>query len=164
MNFDINFRDLFDKVLCFSQPNFQPSSTHKFVMDLALHTFVFDRMALINILQEQQSLGAHTDVVEFREKATTTYRWTHPGARPMGNDAPASVQCPQCGHLKTVSPKSTGQIASTLKCSKCPWSEIYGLPEGFKWCQGETPTNGLERGAWAAQVERNVSKDHMQVS
>jgi len=30
--------------------NFQPSSTHKFVMDLALHTFVFDRIALINIL------------------------------------------------------------------------------------------------------------------
>ena len=35
---------------------------------------------------------------------------------------------------------------------------------GFQWCQGETPTNGLERGAWAAKVERIVSKDHMQVS
>jgi len=46
-------RDLFDKILCFSQPNFQPSSTHKFVMDLALHNFVFDWISLINVLREQ---------------------------------------------------------------------------------------------------------------
>ncbi|EDR03103.1 uncharacterized protein LACBIDRAFT_307567 [Laccaria bicolor S238N-H82] len=154
-------KDLFDKILCFSQPNFQPSSTHKFVMDLALQNYVHDRIGLINVLREQQALGAHTDVVLFQPNAITTFRWTHPGARPMGNDTPASIQCPECSGFKT-SPKSTRQQPSILKCEDCPWSATYTLPEGFRWCQGESPTNGLERGAWIQKVEK--TEDKMEVS
>ncbi|KIK03069.1 hypothetical protein K443DRAFT_131586 [Laccaria amethystina LaAM-08-1] len=147
---DLASEKLFDRVLCFSQPSFQPSFTHRFVMDLASNYFILDRINLIHILQEQQTLGAHTDVILFNPKTITTFHWTHPGARPMGNYTPDSIQCPACLLLKSTSPTSISQ-----------------LPEGFNWCQGEDPTNGLERGAWISTVEAIVAKtsdDKMEVN
>jgi hypothetical protein len=79
----------------------------------------------------------------------------------MGNNTPALIQCPECGGLKTTSPEFTRQQSSILKCSECLWSETYTLAEGFQWCQRETPTKGLERGAWILKVKEIVSEDKM---
>ncbi|EDR13071.1 uncharacterized protein LACBIDRAFT_308507 [Laccaria bicolor S238N-H82] len=93
-------QDLFDKILCFLQPNFQPSSTHKFVMDLALQNYVHDWIGLINVLREQQALGAHTHIVLFQPNTITTFRWNHPGACPMGNNTPAPICAQNAGASK----------------------------------------------------------------
>ena len=129
-------RDLFDKILCFSQPNFQPSTTHKFVMGLALQNYVHDRISLINVLREQQALAAHTDVVLFQPNTITTFRWTHPGACPMGNNTPALIQCPECSGFKT-SPKSTTQQSSILKC-------VPGRKPNQWFGEGSLDTEGRE--------------------
>ena len=94
---------LFDKILCFSQPNFQPSTTHKFVMDLALNQFIFNCINFVHLIREHQALGAHTDIIVFQATTVKTYRWSHPGACPMGNRS--SNQCTKCHRLKTLSPK-----------------------------------------------------------
>jgi len=146
---------LFDKVLCFSQPNFQPSTTHKFVMDLALNQFVLDRINFINVIREHQALGAHTDIIVFQFDGISTYRWTHPGARPMGNST--SNQCPGCHRLKTPSPKkdNDNRFSSVLRCSACGLEQTFNVPDGFKWCHGESPVKGGERGAWMVLTKHN---------
>jgi predicted RNA-binding Zn-ribbon protein involved in translation (DUF1610 family) len=136
-------------------------------MDLAANYFIMDRINMLHILRDQQALGAHTDIVIFNSKAITTFRWTHPGARPMGNYTSASTQCPDCLWLKTIKPRSIRKKSSILQCSGCGWNETYKLPEGFQWCQGEDPTNGLERGAWMSRVEATfakISDDKMEVN
>ena len=165
--------NLFSKILCFSQPNFQPSFTHQFVMSFALNYFIFDRINMVLILREHQVLGAHTDVIVFEPTVIMTFKWTNPGARPMGNDTPCSIQCPQCHRLKTPSPKVTvDPNVICLKCSKCPWEDKYSVPTGFKWCKGESSSNGGERGAWLFKAEKfdlksgqnNNSGNNMEVS
>lgn len=149
-------RGLFDKILCFSQPNFQTSYTHQFVMELAQNQFVFDRINLFLVIRGQQVLGAHTDIILFQPEVVKTFRWTHPGARPVGNDTPSSIQCPKCHRLRTTSPKfSEDPNSITLKCSNCSWNEIFTIPVGFSWCQGEALTKGGERGAWLVKTEKN---------
>ena len=106
-------------------------------MDLALNQFVLDRINFVHAICEQQALGAHTDVIVFQPGSVKTYRWAHPGARPMGNST--SNQCPKCHRLKTLSPKKSNESksSSTLKYSACGWEQAYNIPNGFEWCQGE---------------------------
>ncbi|KAF8874813.1 hypothetical protein CPB84DRAFT_1667114, partial [Gymnopilus junonius] len=79
------FYSLFDKILAFSQSDFQPAFTHKFFMDLALNYFVYGWKGLSQFLQEHQALGAHIDIIEFQAQRIFTYTWTHPGAWAMGH-------------------------------------------------------------------------------
>lgn len=124
-------------------------------MSLALNHFIFDRINMVNIIREHQALGAHTDIIIFEPKVITTYKWTHPGARPMGNDTPHSIQCPGCHRLKTPSPKITPDPnVIRLKCKKCPWENTYSVPAGFEWCKGESSNNGGDRGAWLFKTEK----------
>ncbi|KAF8813074.1 hypothetical protein BYT27DRAFT_7085341, partial [Phlegmacium glaucopus] len=147
--------NLFSKILCFSQADFQPSFTHGFVMDIGLHLFIYNRIKLDHILQEQQELGAHTNIVEFQPGKTLTFMWTHPGARPMG--VGVSNQCFRCNRLKTMKPTSN-QLNSeiTLQCTICNFSKIFYFPSGWKWICGP-PTRGDARGAW--MVFTDVRKD-----
>lgn len=125
-------------------------------MDLALNQFVFDRINLFLVLRGQQILGAHTDIILFQPEVVKTFRWTHPGARPMGNDTSSSIQCPVCHRLRTTSPKFTRDPNSIiLKCLKCPWEETYTVPVGFQWCNGEAANKGGERGAWLVKIEQD---------
>ena len=136
-------------------------------MDLAATYLILDQINLIHVLWEQQTLGAHTDVLLFKPKAITTFQWTHPGAHPIGNYTSGSIQSPACLLLKSTTPTSIGKISSILLCKECGWKGTYMLPEGFEWCQGETPTNGLEQGAWISTVEAfeaKTSDDKMEVN
>jgi hypothetical protein len=133
-------------------------------MELALNQYVFDRINLFLVIRGQQVLGAHTDIILFQPEVVKIFRWTHPGARPMGNHTSGSIQCPDCHRLRTTSPKFTTDPNSIiLKCSKCPWEETYTVPVGFKWCQGEAATKGGERGAWLVKIENDTSGENMEV-
>ena len=148
--------NLFEKILCFSQPNFQTSTTHKFVMDLALNQFIFNCINFVHLIHEHQALGAHTDIIVFQATTVKTYRWSHPGAHSMGNRSP--IQCTKCHCLKTLSPKreNENQFKIVLRCSKCKWENTFEVPEGFRWCQGESLTKGVDsRGAWMVLTEPN---------
>jgi hypothetical protein len=124
-------------------------------MDLALNQFIFNRINFVNIIREHQALGAHTDIIVFQSTMIKTYRWTHPGARPMGNRN--SNQCSSCHRLKTLSPKRNNddQFSIALKCSECNWEKKFKVAEGFRWCQGESPSKGGDRGAWLVFAESN---------
>jgi hypothetical protein len=111
-------------------------------MSFTLNHFIFDRINMVLILREQQILGAHTDVILFEPKVITTFKWTHPGARPMGNDTPCSIQCPDCHRLKTPSPQvTTDRNVIRLKCSECPWKDDYSVPTGFKCFEAHRDQN-----------------------
>ena len=122
-------------------------------MDLALNQFIFDRINFIHVIREHQALGAHTDIIVFQPTDVKTYRWAHPGARPMGNRS--SNQCSGCHRLKTLSPKKNNdnRFLTVLQCSACNWEKKFEVPEGFRWCQGESPTR--DRGAWMVFTEPN---------
>jgi hypothetical protein len=73
----------------------------------------------------------------------------------MGNDTPCSIQCPDCHRLKTPSPQvTTDRNVICLKCSECPWKDDYSVPTGFKWCKGQSPQDGGDRGAWLFKTEK----------
>ncbi|KAF8799478.1 hypothetical protein BYT27DRAFT_7120691, partial [Phlegmacium glaucopus] len=55
-----------------------------FVMDIGLHLIIYNHIKLDHILQEQQDLGVHTNIVEFQPSKTLTFMWIHPSAHPMG--------------------------------------------------------------------------------
>lgn len=142
---------LFEKILCFSQVDFQPSATHKFVMDLALSHFIFDRPKIENILHDHQNIGAHTDIVQFQASIVTTFRWTHPGARPLGYGI--HNQCTNCKGLKTRSAKPNEDHSRiVLRCRVCKYEIVYNLPEGWGWVRSP-PAKGDVRGAWLVLTE-----------
>jgi len=119
-------------------------------MDLALNHFIFDCINFALILRDQQVLGAHTDVIVFQPGVIKTFRWAHPGARPMGNSI--SNQCPGCHRLKTLTPIHIGDPSSNvLTCSGCKWNETYKIPNGFVWCHGASACKGEDRGAWLVE-------------
>ena len=144
-------RGLFEKVLCFSQADFQPSATHKFVMDLALNHFVFDRPGLQGFLRDHQALGAHTDIIQFQPGQTMTYRWTHPGARPLGFNI--HKQCPNCQRLKTRVPTINRDGSITLQCSGCTKEVTYNLPHGWEWLLNVPKKGDQGQGAWLIYKE-----------
>ena len=137
---------IFQKILCFSQDDFQPSATNKFIMDLTLSHFVFGRPNLDGFLREHASLGAHTDIIEFQAGKTTTFRWTHPGSRPLG--FPINKQCPNCNRLKTRVPKQNDNGTSILvRCSACKHTVTYVLPAGWNWTHGPPVKGDQGQGA-----------------
>ena len=140
---------MFEQILAFSQDNFQPASTHHFIMSWVLSYFVFDRRNIKYILPEQQALGAHTDVIQFQDGKTTVFRWTHAGARPMG--VGINKQCPTCKQLKTRSlvqlPKKEQRKKAILCCSSCKQDTVYKLPPAWSWLH-KPASKGDGRGAW----------------
>lgn len=148
---------LFDKILCFSQVNFQPSATHKFVMDLALSHFIFNRPKIENILHDHQNIGAHTDIVQFQAGIVTTFRWTHPGARPLGFGV--YNQCLNCKRLKTQTAKPNDDHSKILlKCRECKAEFVFNLERGWRWVR-TPPAKGDVRGAWLVLTEVRAEMD-----
>jgi hypothetical protein len=127
-------------------------------MDWAVSHFVFERQDLNNFLREHQSLGAHTDIIQFQSdiitkaNITTTFRWTHPGARPFGNDI--NKQCPGCNRLKTRSPNLDASGSRIrLQCSKCPYYDDYDFPAGWKWVHSAPVKGDGGQGAWLVRID-----------
>ena len=144
-------RGIFGKIICFEQSDFQPALTHSFIMDIGLSSFVYDRMKMGLILREHQELGAHTKVVQLEKEKTSTFMWTHPGARPMGELV--ANQCGNCRRLKTTSPTvSQDKKSIVIKCAVCYNTKTYALPSGWTWVFGP-PVKGDERGAWLFPVD-----------
>jgi hypothetical protein len=142
---------IFEKILCFSQQDFQPSATHKSFMDWALSPFVFDRPKVEHLLCEHQALGAHTDIVQFKSGDTKRFRWTHPGSRPLGYGI--NSQCQSCKRLKTNVPKPKADHSQIMiQCSQCKLETLFTLPPNWNWVN-TPPLKGDERGAWLVQTE-----------
>lgn len=128
-------------------------------MEFGLQHFIYNRSSLASILRDQQELGAHTDVIEFQPGQISTFRWTHPGARPMGSRF--INQCSSCQRLKTRKPidsKDKRQI--TLKCTFCSDATKFTLPAEWDWVNG-IPVKEDERGAWIVRKEAQGDEDMM---
>lgn len=121
-------------------------------MDLTLSHFVFERPKLDGFIRDHASLGAHTDIIEFQPGKTTIFRWTHPGARPLG--CPVNKQCPNCDRLKTRTPKSNADGSSiAFRCTVCLHEDTYTLPSGWNWIHGPPVKGDQGQGAWLYYTE-----------
>ena len=109
-------------------------------MDPALQHFIYNQGNLAPVICDQQELGAHTDMIEFQSEKISTFRWTHPGACPMGYGI--SNQCPFCNRLKTLKPTIIHNTSQTsLACKFCDYSKIYDQPLGWDWIYGPSTKN-----------------------
>lgn len=131
-------------------------------MDHVFQHFIYNWRNLAPILRDQQELGAHTDVVEYRLENISTFRWTHHGVRPMGSET--VNQCFACHRLKTLKPKVNENVTQVvLKCSQCNYAAEYNFPDGWSWVNG-IPAKGDERGAWIVRVEPAEGEVQMDVT
>lgn len=142
---------LFDRIFAFTQSNFQPSFTHEFVMTISLNHFLFRRKSLQQVLLNNQSLGAHTNIVEITKNVFTTFKWTHPAIRPMGHSI--TNQCPDCKRLKSRKPKVSKDLTSvTLKCDGCKKVQTFYLENNWCWVRGHILGRN-DQGAWLVHKE-----------
>lgn len=78
--------------------------------------------ALPSILNEEEGLGAHTDVIALCPDIGVRFFWCNKHFRPLGIKAP--IQCPGCFAIKTVTCSTnvaTGEV--TARCA-CSWSIV----------------------------------------
>ena len=122
-------------------------------MDWALSHFVFDRLKIEHLLHEHQALGAHTDIVQFESGDMKRFRWTHPGAWPLGYGI--NPQCGSCKRLKTKAPKPGADSTIVIRCSHCKSETLFTFPPKWKWVKGPPPKDD-ERGAWLVQTARDL--------
>jgi len=150
-------RNLFWQILTFSQKNLQLSLTTKFLVDYALNYFIHDKEKLDSTIFEHQVLGAHTDIISFKDGQEVCYFWAHPKLRPHGHPTP--VVCPKCKRLKpwealpprpepskkkASSSKSIIQVDTPLPppiilhCRNCKDAEMhtYEFRQNAKWVKG----------------------------
>ena len=138
-------------MLCFSQNNFQPTSTQKFVMDWAVSHFIYERLNLTSFLSDHQTLSAHTNIIQFQHGLTTSFRWTHPGTCPFSFGV--SKQC-SCKRLKTRSRKrGSTEDQIILQCSECKHQVSFQLDTAWKWSDGKGGD-----GAWLVLAEMHNKK------
>ncbi|KAF8950171.1 hypothetical protein BDZ97DRAFT_1934474 [Flammula alnicola] len=138
---------LFSKIIAFSQTNFQIAFSTKFLMDYALNFFVFGKDNLLASLNDQQVLGAHSDVILIEKSAVRRLIWAHHGSRPFGKSPP--LQCPSCSCLSHWSP-TVEEKTITLVCRVCQHSIPFYLPDDLTWVK--KPVKGDERGGWLVKV------------
>jgi transcription elongation factor Elf1 len=131
-------------------------------MNVALQHFIYNRTNLTHILQDEQELGAHTDIIEIQSKTISTFRWSHPGARPMGFGV--SNQCPDCNHLKPFKPNiNPSKTQVSLECTFCKNKVDYDFPNGWKWLNGP-PTKSDIRGSWLVHVDSKTDEEPMDIA
>lgn len=111
------------------------------------------------MLRDHQSLGAHTDIIQFKRGNVTIFRWTHPVTRPLGFRI--HDQCTKCNRLKTMKPKPSSDHSTILmRCTECKHEILYGLTPEPKWIWiHNSPNKGDERGAWIAFLETHEIRD-----
>jgi hypothetical protein len=122
--------------MAFNQLDFLPSIANAFLMDVALHWFIYRRFPISGILTSHQVLGSHTDVFFFFQNGEVSrVTWSHPGIRPFGTPLP--IQC-TCKSLKPWSPHVTlnraqnDLLSMCLVCKYCGYSVQHLKPANLR--------------------------------
>jgi hypothetical protein len=122
--------------MAFGQLDFQPASANMFLMDVALHWFIYGRNPISGMLKNHQVIGSHTDIFFFyRSGSVSRLTWSHPGIRPFG--IPLALQC-QCKSYKSQTPfvtltESRDDVASIrLVCKYCKVTATYLKPANIR--------------------------------
>ena len=157
-------RKEFSQVVAFSQQHLQLAFTNRFLSDYAVNCFIHDKVHIGGTIFDDQKLGAHTEVMWFKEGEATRFFWGHPVAQPHGNAVP-----PMCNHCYRLLPwkvdngdsgksKSKNEKVTIVHvCSGCENKVEYDLPAGAEWVRNHTYGN-LERGAWFVVKEKKEKK------
>ncbi len=139
------YRSLFSHIYAYTQSDFQPSLTFPFCQRLMINYFIYGRDSVHTSLQDSQSLGSHTGLMEFTpslfSKTPNTspnfYAWSHASKSPMG--IRVSPQC-TCKRMETIVITATNrppyQITHRWCCQRLP---SYECLWNFRRAQ-----NGLE--------------------
>lgn len=142
------YRSLFSHIYAYTQSDFQPSLTFPFCQRLMINYFIYGRDSVHTSLQDSQSLGSHTGLMEFTpslfSKTPNTspnfYAWSHASKSPMG--IRVSPQC-TCKRMETIVITATNrppyQITHRCVAKDCQATNVYELPQGAKWIGGYVP-------------------------
>lgn len=110
--------------------------------------FIYGRDSVHTALQDSQSLGSHTGLMEFTPSLFSAvsntlprfFAWSHASRSPMGTRV--KPQC-ECKRLDTISITTTDQspFLITHRCTAkdCRATTTYTLPDGADWIGGYVP-------------------------
>ena len=125
-------------------------------MNVTFNNFVYRRKQLHLALEDDQTLGSHTDIAVFTSNKITTFRWTHARVRPMGYHI--AKQCPNedCRSFKVEIPRSlNNQKHAEIVCSSCKNRQPFDFPTNWNWVR--TPNDKEpERGGWIQRIENTA--------
>ncbi|GLB45884.1 hypothetical protein LshimejAT787_3500120 [Lyophyllum shimeji] len=116
-------------IMAFGQANLQPCLTNPLLQAASLSWFINNRR-WDALLDDFQSVGAHTDIFMLRkDEPTIRYIWSHHAIRPFGETAPYS--CPTCKSYKAwgapqVNMRSKTEAKSIIHvCGYCGHRIVY---------------------------------------
>ena len=140
-----------------------------------LQYYVYNRSKVEAILTQHQSLGAHSNIILFRDRAEGETHlcerlvWAHPGIKPVG--IPAPLQCEACGSIRPwrVKGQPNGNKSErNFVIHQCKWAGCrsrtgpgiqYNLPESMKWVKEPVAKND-SRGGWVLEKVFEVVAVH----
>jgi hypothetical protein len=112
----------FKNVLGFDPKSVFPHQMSTFLMKLSLKVFII----LPNLLPEEESLGAHSEVFNFSSTLGELYAWYHHQIRPMG--VTIDLQCQQCGILRSAQVAYEPSTV-TITCSRRGCKMVRMIPQ-----------------------------------
>ena len=107
-----------------------------------INFFIYGRDSVHTVLQDSQSLGSHTGLMEFTPSLFSDvpnaspifYAWSHASKSPMGTRV--NPQC-RCKRMNTIDISATNkppyQITHRCIAKDCQTTTIYKLPDGANW-------------------------------
>ncbi|GLB38108.1 hypothetical protein LshimejAT787_0411590 [Lyophyllum shimeji] len=143
-------------IMVFGQANLQPCLTNPLLQASSLSWFINNRR-WDALLDDFQSVGAHTDIFMLRKgEPTIRYIWSHHAIKPFGETAPYS--CPKCKSYKAwgapqVNMRSKTEAKSIIHvCGYCGHRVVYARSKTLeKHSHGST--SGSSRGEWYFEVK-----------
>ncbi|KJA15890.1 hypothetical protein HYPSUDRAFT_1066647 [Hypholoma sublateritium FD-334 SS-4] len=157
---EFSTKKLFTHIYAFTQADFQPALSFPFCEKLVNAFLVFDRFSIHGILQDSQSLGAHTGIMEFKASGgpPNHYQWSHASKSPLGNRISPQCVCGRMDSIKVTSGitkiqieentfKSVYEIKHRCKARTCQKVTIFSFPDNASWVGGNPPAKGPQ-GGW----------------
>ncbi len=147
----IIYSGCFMRIFAYTQANFQPSLSYHFVERLTILSFIYQRYALTPALEDSQTLGAHSGVVEFHSdtRNPTLYTWSHPIHAPCGHRI--IMQCQECKSLNSFEVEKISKNRRLIKhrCTfqECSFTKEYSLPSNAAWVS-HAPAKSDYHGTW----------------
>jgi hypothetical protein len=144
-------RKVFRHIVGFGGRRFLPHVALSFLMKLACKIFIEHfsvERVLPHILDEEESLGAHSTVFHFTHEVAKEWAWYHSTRQPQGS--PISMQCPRCGCIDCLGVSYTGH-ATIVFCKRRTCGAVVRDIPRMEWKY--TCENGMHVGSgWGVRT------------
>jgi len=143
----------FSHIYAYTQSDFQPSLSFPFCQKLMVNFFIHGRDSVHTVLQDSQSLGSHTSVMEFTASSPSNpsaqpnfYAWSHAAKSPMGIRVKPQCKCKRMESIRITTTENPYTVTHRCTAKLCQDTNVYTLPAGASWV-GNPPSKSPQ-GAW----------------